>query len=54
MKYVFNILTTVLFARPALVVAYVVSSIVSGYNTGSFLQRTHEDDAIELFCRGKK
>lgn len=51
MKYVFNVVATLLFGWPALVVGYVFGSIASGWSVGRFLQNMHEDAAIEKFAK---
>lgn len=49
MKYVFNGVSTVLCAWPALVAGYIFGAVRSGWSAGRILQEMHEDAAIEKF-----
>lgn len=49
MKYVFNILATIVFGWPALALGYSFAAIRSGWIVGDFLHGEHEDAVIEKF-----
>ena len=50
-KYLANILTTVLLCWPALVVGYAYAAIRSGFSAGTFMQDQHEIAAIKRFVK---
>ncbi len=51
MKYVINIVAIGLFGWPALIVGYVWQTIVSGFETGTFIYERHEAAAIDKFTK---
>jgi hypothetical protein len=51
MKYVINIMAVVIFGWPALIVGYVWQTIVSGFETGTFIYERHEAAAIDKFTK---
>lgn len=51
MKYVFNIITVVIFGYPSLILSYIVSAIISGWSTGKYLFNKHEDESIKRFVK---
>lgn len=51
MKYVINIVAMTLFGWPALIVGYVWQTIVSGFETGTFIYERHEAAAIDKFTK---
>jgi hypothetical protein len=51
MKYVLNIAAVLLFSYPAKIVGYVWQAIVSGFESGMFIHKMHEDAAIKKFTK---
>jgi len=51
MKYLGNILTTLLLGWPALVVGYAYAALKSGFLTGQAMQDRHEVAAIKRFVK---